>query len=129
MGREWRPRPWRGARRSIRADVSVLVFLGLVVVYLAIIQGGGRIASAAIDDAGHGKFTTSEEVLYGLLIPVGLSLIFVYGVVAVLGWWRPVFVDGRPVQRWVPVVPIAFAVTILVGINVLAPRSQGHDML
>ena len=97
--------------------LSVPVFLGFVIVYLAIIQGGGRIAASALDEAEHGRYTTSEEVLYGLLIPVGLSLIFVYGVVAALGWWRPVLVDDRPVQRWVWVVPIAFAITVLVGIN------------
>ena len=97
--------------------LSIPVFLGLVIVYLAIIQGGGRIAASALDEAEHGKYTTSEEVIYGLLIPVGLSLLFVYGVVAALGWWRPVLVDDRPVQRWVWVVPVAFAITILVGIN------------
>ena len=97
--------------------LSIPVFLGLVIVYLAIIQGGGRIAASALDEAEHGRYTTSEEVIYGLLIPVGLSLLFVYGVVAALGWWRPVLVDDRPVQRWVWVVPVAFAITILVGIN------------
>jgi hypothetical protein len=56
-------------------------------------------------------------VALALLLPVGLSVMFVYAVVAVLGWWRPVFVDERSVQRWVWVVPIAFAVAIVLGID------------
>jgi hypothetical protein len=35
---------------------------------------------------------TSEQVALGLLVPVGSSLVFVYAMVAALGWWRPVFV-------------------------------------
>ena len=42
-------------------------------------------------------------------IPLGAALVFTYAVVAVLGWWRPVLRDDRPVRRWVWVVPITFA--------------------
>ena len=46
-------------------------------------------------------------------MPIGLSLIFVSGVVAVLGWRRPVLVDDRPVQRWVWAIPAVLALSIV----------------
>jgi membrane protease YdiL (CAAX protease family) len=60
-----------------------------------------------------------------LVLPIGLSVIFVYAVVAVLGWWRPVFVDERPVQRWVWVVLITFGVVILAGTDYGALTDKG----
>lgn len=53
----------------------------------------------------------------GLLLPIGLSVVFVYAVVAALGWWRPVFVDDRPVRRWVWVVPGIFGLAIAAAID------------
>ena len=32
-----------------------------------------------------------------------------YALVAVLGWWRPVFTDNKPVQRWVRTLPVIMA--------------------
>jgi membrane protease YdiL (CAAX protease family) len=57
--------------------------------------------------------------------------VFVYAVVAALGWWRPVFVEDRRVQRWVWVVPIVFAVAIAAGIDYadLADKGIGFVVL
>lgn len=92
-------------------------FLALVVAYLAIIKLGGLVFATAIDDGGAGDLYTTQQLAFGLLAPIGLSLLFVYAVVGVLGWWRPVFVDERPVQRWVIVVPIVLVLSILAAIN------------
>jgi len=97
--------------------LSILAFLAIVVVYLAIIQGVGALATASLDDLDDGHFRTSEQVAVGLLLPIGLSLVFVYAVVAALGWWRPVLVDDRPVRRWVWVVPIVFGLAVAVAID------------
>jgi hypothetical protein len=78
---------------------------------------GGRIATSTLDDAEHGEYTTTNEVVVGLLIPIAVSVLFVYGVVALLGWWCPVFVDDRPVQRWLWVVPAVLVASVLVGLN------------
>ncbi len=48
-------------------------------------------------------------------MPVLVSLVFVYAVVGVLGWWRPVCTDDRPVRRWVWIIPAIMAVTFLAG--------------
>lgn len=91
-------------------------FIGIVVAYLALLQGVGRLATVGLHE-DFGQFTNVEEVTRGLLLPVGLSLILVYGVVAFLGWSRPVFVDDRPVQRWVWSIPAVLAVSIAAAIN------------
>ncbi len=62
-------------------------------------------------------FPDATSAWKNLVLPVGLSLVFVYAVVAALGWWRPVFVDRRPVARWVWAIPIIMVVTIVGGIN------------
>jgi uncharacterized protein len=88
-----------------------------VLVYLAIIQVGGRIASSALEDADYGTFKTTEQAVFGLLIPIGISLLFVYGMVWALGWWRPVLMDDRPVQRWLWIVPVVLVASVLLGLN------------
>jgi uncharacterized protein len=96
-----------------RRRLTIAAFVAIVLVDLALITVVGELSTSGLDH----EVRTSEEVVRGLLLPVGASLVFVYAVVAVLGWWRPVFVDDRPVQRWVWVVPIIFAIAIAVAID------------
>ena len=114
-----------------RRRLSIPGFLAVVVVYLAIIQGVGALAVASLDNFEEGHLETSRQVAVGLLLPIGLSLVFVYAVVAALGWWRPVLIDDRPVQRWVWVVPIIFSLAILAGIDYadLADKGLGFVVL
>ncbi|ORM32491.1 CPBP family intramembrane glutamic endopeptidase [Williamsia sp. 1135] len=55
-----------------------------------------------------------DELWRMILVPVAASLVLVYAAVAWLGWWRPVWIDDRPVQRWVIVVPVLMAVSIVI---------------
>ncbi len=114
--------PALGARR-----LPIAAFIAIVLVDLAIITVVGELSASGLDH----EVRTSEEVVRGLLLPVGASLVFVYAVVAALGWWRPVFVDDRPVQRWVWVVPIVFAIAIAVAIDYadLADKGVGFVLL
>jgi len=111
--------------------LSIAAFVVIVVVDLVILQGVGALGQAGLDGFEDGHVRTSEQVALGLLLPVGLSVVFVYAVVAVLGWWRPVFVDDRPVQAWVWVVPIAFAFAIVLSIDYadLADKGVGFVLL
>ena len=101
-------------------------FGAVVIVYLAIIQGGGILVEhfGDHDDTA----TTTEGVIYNLWIPLGAALVFTYAVVAVLGWWRPVLRDDRPVRRWVWVVPITFALCSLAAIDyaALGDKTAGY---
>jgi hypothetical protein len=74
--------------------ISVAVFIGIVILYLGVLQVVGRLATVGLHESFR-QFTSTEEVARGLLLPVGLSLILVYGFIALLGWTRPVFVDDR----------------------------------
>lgn len=100
------------------AEVRPLPLWGfgvIVLVYLAIIQIGGIVLEQLGDhDTG---FTTIEGLVWGMWLPLGAAAVFTYAVIGVLGWWRPVFHDGRPVRRWVWFVPIVFLVCSLAAID------------
>ena len=119
----------RSDRPAVRR-LSIAAFIAIVIVDLAILQGVGALGQSGLDGFD-GHVRTSEQVALGLLLPVGLSVVFVYAVVAVLGWWRPVFVDDRPVQGWVWVVPLAFAIAIVLSIDYadLADKGVGFVVL
>jgi uncharacterized protein len=117
--------PTVGVRR-----LPVAAFIGIVVVYLLIVQGLGAVLTRALD-AEYAAPTTIEELWRGISVPVAVSLVFVYGVVAVLGWWRPVLIDHKPVRRWVRLLAIIMVVTVLAGINYagLADKDAGFVVL
>ncbi|MEU0540395.1 CPBP family intramembrane glutamic endopeptidase [Nocardia sp. NPDC005978] len=107
----------RPARR-----LTYLGFAAIVVVYLAIIQGGGILLSKL---SGEDDFFTTRGVFFGMIIPLGVALAFTYGIAAYLGWLRPVLRDDRPVQPWVRVVPIVFLIAIALGIDYSALADKG----
>lgn len=101
-------------------------FAAVVVVYLVIIQGGGRIATALLDaDDG---LTTTRGVIVNLWVPIGAALLFTYAVIAYLGWFGAVMSESRRTRRWVWVVPIILAVCILGAIDYadLADKTVGY---
>lgn len=105
-----------------RRHLSYPMFALVVIVYLAIIQLGGLLMTAL---TGEDDFLSTRGVFYGMIIPLGVALVFTYGVIAYLGWLRPVLRDDRPVRSWVRVVPIVFLVAIVFGINYSALSDKG----
>jgi CAAX protease family protein len=91
-------------------------YIGIVVVYIAIVQGVGLLLAVDTGD-GESQFPTAEVAVREGLIPVGLSVLFGAGVVTWLGWWSPVLRDDRPVQPWVRRVPITMIVVALLATN------------
>lgn len=98
------------------------MFAGVVIVYLAIIQGGGLLLGAL---SGEDDFLTTRALVFAMIIPLGVALIFTYAVAAYLGWLRPVLRDDRPVRPWVRVVPIVFLLAIALGIDYSALAEKG----
>jgi uncharacterized protein len=98
--------------------VPYWLFAATVVGYLAIIQGGGLLLERFTDYDE--SLATTEGVLVNLWIPLGAALVYTYAVAGLLGWWRPVLREERRVQRWVWVVPVVFAVAVLVAIDYAA---------
>ncbi|UGT42709.1 CPBP family intramembrane metalloprotease [Nocardia yamanashiensis] len=97
-------------------------FAVIVLAYLVIIQGGGILMRHL---SGEDDFLSTRAVLYSMIIPLGAALAFTYGVIAYLGWMRPVLRDERPTRSWVRVVPIVFAVAIAGGIGYSALAEKG----
>jgi hypothetical protein len=80
--------------------IPVWLFILLALVYLAILHALLRLLTANLY-VPYGRFQGAEAIWRALLAPVGVSVLFVVAVVTVLGWWRPVLRDHRPVRRWV----------------------------
>jgi len=99
-----------------RRNLSVTGFVIVVLVWMAIVKGVGLLTEDKADVVD-GRLLTAHQLLWTLIVPIGAACAFVYVVIAVLGWWRPVFYDPKPVRRWVWVVPIVFTMVILGGIN------------
>lgn len=105
---------------GLAADGRSLPYLGfaiVVIIYLAIIQLGGVLVTSLGDVDKETAMQTARGVLLVMCVPIGAALLFTYGVVAALGWWRPVLRDDRPVRRWVILVPIVLVVGIALGID------------
>lgn len=109
--------------------LPVAGLIGLVVVYLAILKVVG-IAVEDQTDVADGRLLTTENVAWEMVVPLGAAFVFVYAVITALGWWRVVFDDPRPVQRWVGIVPVIFLLAILAGTNYggLADRGTGFTL-
>ena len=91
-------------------------FLGVVVVYLAVIQGTGLLIG--VDTAGSdSEFPTTESLVRNALIPIGASIVFAAAVVTWLGWWGEILRYDVPVRRWVRWVPISMLVVAVAGMN------------
>lgn len=62
-------------------------------------------------------FQTTDQVVHQLVVRMAFPLAYVFAVVAVLRWWRPVLKDDMPVQRWVWVVPGLLVATVVACTN------------
>lgn len=88
-------------------------FIAVAIVYLAIIQIGGRLLLPDVD-AGD-KYLTAHNFLLGVLLPVGISALFAAAVATWLGWWRPILSEPLRVQRWVWAIPIVLIAAAVIG--------------
>jgi membrane protease YdiL (CAAX protease family) len=94
-----------------RKRLSIAVFIGLVVVYLAILQGVVLVIKP--DGLGYGELPDGNALWRFVTLPVGLSVLFVIGVITYLRWWKPVIHDDKPVNGWVKIVPALLVVSVI----------------
>ncbi len=102
-----------GVRTEGGRNLTWWQFILLVLVYAAIIQGGGRIIGADVDSDE--AFETAGNLLESSLIPIGLSSVFAIGIATWLGWWPQIIHEPLRTQRWVRMVPIALLLAAAVG--------------
>ena len=110
-------------------SLPIWAYLVLVVVYLAAIQLIPRFTSPSGD--AYASFPTTEAVVRGLWVTVGLGTVIGLFAVAVLGWWRPVFVEARRLPRWVWLFPVVMLVAIVAGTSYgnLADKGLTYTLL
>ncbi|MFC8178049.1 CPBP family intramembrane glutamic endopeptidase [Rhodococcus sp. NPDC057297] len=99
-------------------------FVAIAVIYLVIVQGLSFFMSRN-DDVKYAAPADVGQLWSAYLLPVAVSCVFAYGVVAYLGWWRPVWIDDRPVQGWLIFVPILMVLTIVVVTDYSALADKG----
>ncbi len=101
----------------------------LIIGYLAAIQLIPRLTAPGGDE--YASFPTTESVLGGLWVTVGVGSLIGLVAVAVLGWWRPVFMDDRRLPRWTWLVPAVMLVAIVAGISYgnLAAKGLTYTLL
>jgi uncharacterized protein len=96
--------------------LPIWAYVVIAAVYLVSVQALGKLLTSGLN-IGYAAPTSVNELWRAITVPVFVSLVFVYGVVAVLGWWRPVFTDDKPVQRWVRILPVIMVITAFAGMN------------
>lgn len=108
--------------------LSYRSFALIVVGYLIIIQGGGLLIEHL---SGPEDLTTIKGFLLNMTLPLGVALIYTYGVISLLGWRQPVLKDNKPVRKWVWVVPIILIISILLATDYadLFSKSFGYILL
>ncbi|KXK63695.1 hypothetical protein AWW66_01665 [Micromonospora rosaria] len=104
--------------------LPVRVYLLLVVVYLAIVQGLGHVLTRGLD-LSYATPPNVDATWRMFTVPVTATLLFTVAVITVLRWWRPVWRDDRPVRSWVIVVPIVMVASILLVTNYGGLASKG----
>lgn len=122
--------PHNTARDFGKRNLPVWLFVIMVALWLVIL----KVVGAAVSDHAHvhdGRLLTTQNVTWMLVVPIGAGCAFIYAAIAVLGWWRPLFYDPKPVRGWVWSVPVIFAVAIGAGINYggLADRGVGFILV
>ena len=90
-------------------------FILLAVGYLAAIQLIPRLT--APDDGKYASFTDTDSVVGSLWVTVGVGSLIAIVAVAVLGWWRPAFVEDLRLPRWTWLFPAVMLVAIVTGIS------------
>ncbi|ANY06153.1 CPBP family intramembrane glutamic endopeptidase [Pseudonocardia sp. HH130630-07] len=110
----------RGGGRPLK----VWQFLVLTALYLVIVQGAIVLLRDGTVD-GYGEPTSIDYLVRALVIPTGLVTVFALGVATYLGAWSEMFVNRRPLRRWVIAVPLAVLVLVAVVTNYSGLAAKG----
>ena len=103
------------AAPSIGRRLPIWGFILLVVGYLAAIQLIPRLTTP--EGTEYAKFTNTASVVGGLWVTVGIGSVIGLIAVAVLGWWRPVFIEELRLPRWTWLFPAVMVLAIAAGIS------------
>lgn len=94
-------------------SLSIPAMLGLLVVYLVVLQGLG-LALTSGEPHDYGQFPTTEALVRSTLIPVTIAALLLVGVISWLGWWDRVLIEKLRLGRWAWWFPTLMVVSILI---------------
>lgn len=97
----------------MRVKPTPYISVALLVIYVAVVA-----AIWAVNDVDYDTVAdTSDSVMKGIVIPVGVGAVFLAVAATWLGWWRPAMVEETKVgPRWALVVPGLLLVIALSGV-------------
>lgn len=100
-----------------RRRLSLPIFASVLVPYVAMLVVVPFLVKGDDSDATYAEFVDVEAVVRGLVVPVGLSLLFVLLAVTLLGQWNVIIREERKSARWVRIVPLMLVAAIIIGTN------------
>lgn len=111
----------------MRIKPNWIITILLTVIYMAIVG-----AVWAVNDVDYLTVGDSaENILAGVIVPVGLGAVFLAVAASVLGWWGPALREvPRVGPRWLLLVPVIYALAALGGLlSVDFTRVEGRYVL
>jgi len=111
----------------MRIKPNWVITILLTVIYMAIVG-----AVWAVNDVNYKTVgDTTDNILAGIVVPVGLGAIFLAVAASVLGWWRPALREvPRVGPRWLLLIPAIYVVAALSGLlSVDFARVEGKYLL
>ncbi len=93
--------------------LSIPMLIGVIAVYLTIIQGMTAFLTAGMGFK-YGELPTTEILIRAITIPVGVSVVFAAIVISWLGWWNRVMCEKKQLARWAWIIPAMMVLSIIV---------------
>lgn len=98
--------------------MSVRAYLAMVVMLLVGSRALQQLLTMDLGPLESSVPVTGPFVVRALAIPSAVQALVLLCVVALLRWWRPVFVDDRPVAAWIGLFPLILSLQVVVGLDV-----------
>lgn len=96
----------------MRINARPVIAIALFVIYGALVSAVWAINGVDYDTVAD----TSDTVIKGIIIPIGLGAVFLAVAATWLGWWRPAMAEEHKAgPRWAILVPVLLMVTALLG--------------
>jgi len=108
-----------------RPSLAWAIGIGYAILFLVL----EKIMGVGYDVIG----TTTDSIVKGIIVPVGIGAIVLIIVATALGWWRPVLrelpTDPPRPPRWLLIVPILVFIATLLGIDYANLGDMGAAMI
>ncbi len=97
----------------MRVQPRPLISWALLVIYVAVVSAIWVVNGFDYDAVAD----SSDTILKGIVIPVGVGAVFLAAATTWLGWWRPAMVEKTKAgPRWSLIIPVLLLVMALLGV-------------